>query len=100
MNRLLQSEVMNLAEAAAYLRLTPEIVKRLAAQGAIPGRKVGRQWRFWKDALNAWLAGRDALDSRAELLRQAGAFKNDETLAAIRAAAYAARGRPEIEAKD
>jgi hypothetical protein len=69
--------------------------KRLAAQGKIPGRQIDRQWRFLKAALDDWLRGVSGTDGRMALLEQAGAFKDDATLPALRAAIYAARGRPE-----
>ncbi|MGC8811053.1 MAG: helix-turn-helix domain-containing protein, partial [bacterium] len=48
-------------EAAAYLSVHVRTLYRLVKQGEIPGRKVGGSWRFKKDALDAWLSGRDKL---------------------------------------
>ena len=28
---------------------------KLAQEGALPGQKVGRHWRFHRDAVDAWL---------------------------------------------
>ena len=74
---VVRQEVLTLQEAARYLRLPPASVKKHAERGDIPGRQIGKQWRFLKSALNEWL-GRP--DSRRLLLSMAGAFKNDETL--------------------
>jgi len=41
-------------EAAAFLRLNPRTVTRLARQGKLPAIKVGRRWRFRPDALEGW----------------------------------------------
>jgi excisionase family DNA binding protein len=90
-------DVLTLQEAARYLRISKETVNRLADQGVIPSRRINRQWRFLKAALNDWLLGERVPDGRKALLQQAGAFKDDETLPALRAAIYAARGRPEVE---
>ena len=38
-------------EAAAYLRLNPRTVVRLAREGKLAGRKVGNRWRFEEEAL-------------------------------------------------
>jgi hypothetical protein len=46
--------------------------------------------------LEDWRRGVGGRDGRTALLEQAGAFKDDETLPALRAAIYAARGRPEV----
>ncbi len=42
-------------EAALELRMTPDGVRRLAAVGSIPGRKVGRRWLFDPDQLKAYV---------------------------------------------
>ncbi|MBI3980230.1 MAG: helix-turn-helix domain-containing protein [Chloroflexi bacterium] len=88
------SSVLTLEEAAAYLRLPAETVQRQAAAGLIPGRQIDRGWRFLKASLDDWLRCRDG---RTLLLQQAGALADDEDLAALRAAIYAERGRPEAD---
>jgi excisionase family DNA binding protein len=52
-----EAEVMNLEEAAAFLRLTPEAVKALAERQRIPARRIGEAWRFSRPALLEWLKG-------------------------------------------
>lgn len=42
--------------AAELLRLHPKTVKRLAAEGTIPGMKLGRLWRFRESELDAYIA--------------------------------------------
>lgn len=41
-------------EAAAFLRLNPRTVTRLAREGKLPAIKVGRRWRFRPDVLEGW----------------------------------------------
>ena len=41
-------------EIAEYLRLHPYTVRRLARAKKIPGFRVGGQWRFRKDEIDAW----------------------------------------------
>jgi len=96
MNRVVTfADVLTLEEAATYLRLSKETLKRLAAQGRIPGRRIERTWRFLKAALDDWLRGKE--DGRTALLQQAGAFADDETLPELVKTIYAERGRPEAE---
>jgi excisionase family DNA binding protein len=52
------AEVLTAAEVAAWLRLNPATVYRLAQSGAIPAVKVGRVWRFSRRLLDEWLDGR------------------------------------------
>ena len=87
-------DVLTLDEAAEYLRLSKEILERQAAKGYIPGRRIEDTWRFLKAAIDEWLRSQD---SRTILIQQGGALADDETLAELRSAIYAQRGRPEVE---
>ena len=91
---VVRQEVLTLKEAARYLRLPPASLKKYAERGDIPGRQLGKEWRFLKSALNEWL-GRP--NSRSVLLSMAGAFKDDDTLPELRKAIAAARGRQKAE---
>jgi len=46
---------MNIKEAATYLRLNYMTVYKLAQKHRIPAFKVGGNWRFKRDILDAWL---------------------------------------------
>lgn len=48
-------EIMTLKEVAEYLKLAEKTAYRLAAEGKIPGFKVGGSWRFKKDAIENWI---------------------------------------------
>ena len=39
-------EVLSAEEAAARLKISLTTVRRLLREGALPGRKVGREWRI------------------------------------------------------
>lgn len=54
-----EPEVLTATEAAEFLRLSPYGVRDLARRGVLPGRKVGRDWRFWRADLVAWLRGKE-----------------------------------------
>jgi excisionase family DNA binding protein len=41
-------------EAGAYLKLEPEYVRKAAARGDIPGKKIGKYWRFIPSRLSEW----------------------------------------------
>ncbi len=49
-------EVLTLEQAAALLHLHPRTVSALARAGKLPGRKVGKQWRFARARLVAHVA--------------------------------------------
>jgi len=48
-------EVMTLPEAAEYLRISKSTLYALAQRGEVPCKKVGRRWRFSRNALDRWL---------------------------------------------
>ncbi len=50
------SDVLTLAEVAALLRVPPGWVQARAGAGALPGRRLGDDWRFSRSAVLAWLA--------------------------------------------
>lgn len=99
MNRMSpKGPVFTLSEAARFLRVKRPVLQRLVDEGRIPARKVGEEWRFFRGALEAWLSGDP--DYRGALLKQAGAFADDETLPELLQSIYAARGRPENGAEE
>ncbi|KPW48586.1 Excisionase [Pseudomonas syringae pv. broussonetiae] len=48
-------EIMTIKEVADYLKLAEKTAYRLAADGTIPGFKVGGSWRFRKIAIEDWI---------------------------------------------
>jgi excisionase family DNA binding protein len=49
-------EVLTLEEAAALLKLPVDAVRSRAEEGDLPGRLFGKEWRFARMAVLAWLA--------------------------------------------
>jgi len=48
-------EIMTIGEAAGYLRISLSSLYKLAQEGRIPCQKVGRHWRFRREAIDRWL---------------------------------------------
>ena len=48
-------EVLTIREVAKYLRIKERTVYNLAQKGEIPAFKVGRQWRFLRNNLLAFI---------------------------------------------
>lgn len=48
-------DIMTLKEVAEYLKLAEKTAYRLAADGTVPGFKVGGSWRFRKTAIEDWI---------------------------------------------
>ena len=49
-------EILTPAQLAGLLPVEEEVVVELAASGELPGRKIGEDWRFSREAILAWLA--------------------------------------------
>lgn len=52
------AEIMNIEQLAEYLDISRSTLYKLAQDGKLPGQKVGRRWRFHKDAIDEWLKQR------------------------------------------
>jgi excisionase family DNA binding protein len=49
-------DVLTLEQLAELLQIDEKTVRALAAKGELPGRKLGRHWRFSRQAVLEWLA--------------------------------------------
>jgi len=49
------TDILTIGELAEYLKIPKSTLYKLAQERRIPGQKVGRHWRFHKDAINRWL---------------------------------------------
>ena len=50
--------VLTVEQAAEYLQLTADTIRRRARGGRIPAARIGRRWRFPQPELDAWLSAR------------------------------------------
>jgi len=48
-------EILTLKEVAKYLKLAEKTAYRLAAEGKLPGFKVGGSWRFTRTDIESWI---------------------------------------------
>jgi excisionase family DNA binding protein len=48
-------EILTLKEVAAYLKLAEKTAYKLAAEGKLPGFKVGGSWRFKREDVQKWI---------------------------------------------
>lgn len=87
-------EVLTLAEAAEYLRVSESDVIDSVNQQWLPGRKIADQWRFHKQGLADWLLQGS---SKERLLRHAGVMKDDPNMGEMLDKIYGERGRPMVE---
>ena len=51
-------DVLTLTQAAVLVGVSDERLKAEVDAGRLAGRRIGRTWRFTRQALMAWLEGR------------------------------------------
>ncbi len=52
-------EILDVEGAAELLGMGEEAVRRLSRLGRIPGRKVGKEWRYSRERLLRWIGGEE-----------------------------------------
>jgi len=60
-----EHEILNLVEAAHFLGVSAKTFQKVLREGDVPGRKVGREWKFSRLALTEWIGrgrSKDFLD--------------------------------------
>tara|TARA_R110002167_G_scaffold34019_2_gene108772 strand:+ start:1853 stop:2050 length:198 start_codon:yes stop_codon:yes gene_type:complete len=53
--KTMSDEIMTLKDVAVYLKLAEKTAYRLAAEGKLPGFKVGGSWRFKREDILIWI---------------------------------------------
>lgn len=53
----MDKEILTLKEAAEYLRMNPEVLRKQLVIGEIPAKKIGRVWKFSKRLLQKYVEG-------------------------------------------
>lgn len=49
------STILTIDELSKYLKISKSTLYKLAQEDALPGQKIGRHWRFHRDAVDEWL---------------------------------------------
>lgn len=56
----MDDEILTMREVAAYLKIKEKTAYRLAAEGKIPGFRVGGSWRFRQQDIESWIDAQSA----------------------------------------
>jgi excisionase family DNA binding protein len=92
------SEVLTLAEAAAYLRVSEDDILQAMRTRQLPARQVGESWRFLKAAIQEWLKATPVPESKEAFWEtHFGALKDDPDWEELLKEIYWQRGRPMTE---
>jgi excisionase family DNA binding protein len=55
MNSSQLTTVLTIDDLAEYLKISKSTLYKLAQDGLLPGQKIGRHWRFHRQAVDEWL---------------------------------------------
>ncbi|QNN25101.1 helix-turn-helix domain-containing protein [Planctomycetales bacterium ZRK34] len=50
-----RDEIMTMDELAEYLKISKSTLYKLAVENKLPGTKIGKRWRFHKEAIDSWV---------------------------------------------
>ena len=59
-------QILTLKEVATYLKLAEKTAYKLAADGKLPGFKVGGSWRFRQSDIESWIENKKQEGRNAE----------------------------------
>ena len=51
----IRDEIMTMDELAEYLKISKSTLYKLAVENKLPGTKIGKRWRFHKEAIDEWV---------------------------------------------
>ena len=57
-----EREILNIDGAAAFLGVSVKTFSKVLREGDVPGRKVGREWKFSRQALIDWVSASRSAD--------------------------------------
>jgi excisionase family DNA binding protein len=60
-------QILTLKEVAVYLKLAEKTAYKLAAEGKLPGFKVGGSWRFKTVDIESWIEDKKVSDKSSSL---------------------------------
>lgn len=58
----MENEILSANEVAALLKLHPRTVYKLATEGKLPGKMIGRSWRFRRSELMNLLSAKETVE--------------------------------------
>lgn len=58
----MDNDILNLEQAMELLGVSEKTMIKLLREEHVPARKIGREWRFSREALIKWLSAGDSID--------------------------------------
>ena len=61
---MVEKQILEAKEVAAYLHLHLFTIHKLARDGIIPAFKIGNDWRFRRSSLEKWVKNKERMNSK------------------------------------
>ena len=63
----MSNEDFDIASLAEFLHITPAEARKMAERGRVPGKKIGGQWKFFREEIHSWFENRIGVSDEQEL---------------------------------
>ena len=65
----MSNEDFDLASLAEFLHITPAEARKMAERGRVPGKRIGGQWKFFREEIHQWFEDRIGVSDDRELVQ-------------------------------
>jgi PTS system nitrogen regulatory IIA component len=65
----LMSQDFDINSLAEFLHITPAEARKMAERGRVPGKRIGGQWKFFREEIHAWFEDRIGISDERELVQ-------------------------------
>ena len=66
-NRPMSNEDFDINSLAEFLHITPAEARKMAERGRVPGKKIGGNWKFFREEIHTWFENRIGVSDEREL---------------------------------
>jgi excisionase family DNA binding protein len=63
----MEEQWLTVKDLAEYLKVSTDLIYRLAQRGIIPASKVANRWRFRKDKVDLWMDRQGNYETRIKM---------------------------------
>lgn len=71
----MSQEDFDIASLAEYLHITPAEARKMAERGRVPGKRIGGQWKFFRQEIHEWFEDRIGVSGDQELVEVEKVFE-------------------------
>ena len=65
----MSNEDFDISSLAEFLHITPAEARKMAERGRVPGKRIGGQWKFFREEIHVWFENRIGVSDERELVQ-------------------------------